>query len=471
MKVKDFGQVFTPYRLVVDILDAAGYRGEGILGRHIIDNSCGDGAFLTEIVDRYINEYYKKYQSYQGIAKDLRQYIHGIEYDAEVWRQCLINLSVKCAEYNIEDIDFDILNADALKTEKYNGRMDFVVGNPPYVRIHNLDSQYETVRNFAFCASGMTDLYIVFYEIGIKMLNDTGVLCYITPNSFYNSIAGKKLREYLNDNRNISMLMDLGHYQPFGFASYTTICRICMKNDSDLCQYYKYDAETERPVFVANIKYEDLFVGGNIVLSVDNRKYLKYLNYDLQSRPQKVIVKNGFATLNDKIFIRDDFDFSENVIDVLKASTGQWKKCLYPYDLNGKLLPFDKLNIKARQYLQKNYPYLIDHKKKKDTDWYGFGRSQALNDVKYQKIAINNCVKDIESIKLNPVDANQGVYSGFYLLTDHSYEAIKQKICSAEFIGYIQTLNKCKSGGYYTFSSKDLAKYINCCMEDSANEQ
>ena len=50
-----------------------------------------------------------------------------------------------------------------------------------------------------------------------------------------------------------------------------------------------------------------------------------------------VSVKNGFATLADKVFI-GDFDFTEGTIDILKASTGKWSKCIYPYDKKGKPL-------------------------------------------------------------------------------------------------------------------------------------
>lgn len=44
-KIKNLGQIFTPNFLVKNILQ-----------KHIIDNSCGNGAFLCEIVKIYINE-------------------------------------------------------------------------------------------------------------------------------------------------------------------------------------------------------------------------------------------------------------------------------------------------------------------------------------------------------------------------------------------------------------------------------
>jgi adenine-specific DNA-methyltransferase len=469
MKVKDFGQVFTPKSVVTDILNISDYYGEKILNKHVIDNSCGDGAFLIEIVDRYIKAYFEKNKTYDGIKKDLEEYVHGIEYDPEIWEACLLNLKLICDEYNIQNVKFDIVNDDTLKVEKYNRKMDFVLGNPPYVRVHNLNEQYNSVKQYSFCESGMTDLYIVFYEIGLRMLNDNGILCYISPNSFYNSLAGNKLREYIKEKQTMEVLMDLGHYQPFSVTTYTTICKICKGSKLEACKYFKYDIETGEPKFISNIKYADLFVDNNIILSSDNAKYFKYLNYNLKKK-LNVEVKNGFATLNDKIFIQNGFDFEDNLIDVIKASTGQWKKCIYPYDKDGKLIPFSKLGKNVQKYFEDHKSDLIKEGTKVDSEWYAFGRSQAINDVKLNKIAINTCIKDIDSIKLNLVESNKGLYSGLYMLTKIPFEKIKEKICSQAFIEYLKLLNKCKSGGYYTFSSKDLSKYINCCMEEETNE-
>ena len=46
-------QVFTPHNIVVEILNQVGYI-EKLYGKKVLENSCGDGAFLVEIVDRYI---------------------------------------------------------------------------------------------------------------------------------------------------------------------------------------------------------------------------------------------------------------------------------------------------------------------------------------------------------------------------------------------------------------------------------
>lgn len=463
MKVKDYGQVFSPESIVREVLNTAGYYGENILKKHVMENSCGDGAFLCEIIKRYLDAYEKKYNSLYGVEEDLKTYIHGIEIDKKIYETCLVNITSFLKSRNIEQVKLDIISADAITTSMYNKKMDFVVGNPPYVRVHNLDKRYCKVKKYSFCKEGMTDLYLLFYEVGLKMLKKDGVLCYITPNSFYCSNAAKKFREYLKEHLNLEVLKDLGHYQPFNVNAYTTICKIVNNSQNDFCKYYKYDMQSDRYLFVCDISYSDLFVDGNIVLT-DNKKFLPILNYKVDKNA-RVIVKNGFATLNDKIFISNCFDFCKNKISVIKASTGQWKECIYPYDNKGKLIAFDLLDDELKKYLLEHKKELANHSKKSEGSWYAFGRSQAINDVKLNKISINTTIKDIDSIKINIVESGKGIYSGLYILTDVDLESIKSIVCCDRFIEYLRVLNKCKSGGYYTFSSSDLSRYINYYLE------
>ena len=459
MKVKNMGQVFTPKHIVEDILKISEYKGENILEKHVVDNSCGNGAFLVEFANRYINTYKNKNHSLEGVEKHLEKYIHGIELDKDVYIWCLEELEKVEKKFKLKKVNWDIVNEDTLQVSKYDGKMDFVIGNPPYVRVHNLEEQYANVKKGEFCNNGMTDLYLIFYELGLRMLNKNGVLTYITPNSFYNSVAGQDLRKYIQTNRNMESITDLGHYQPFEVTTYTTIAKIYKNKQFEKCKYYKYDIETGKPKYISNIHYNDLFVNGNIILSKDNKKFLKILNCDVPKNA-KIQVKNAYATLSDDVFIQKEFKFENNVIDILKASTGEWKKCIYPYDKNGKVLPFNKLDEKVQKHLNSNKEILTKRSLEDKSQWYEFGRTQAISDTYKRKVAINTTIKDINSIKLNVVEAGQGVYSGLYILTDYTIQELREKLCTEDFIDYLRVVNKCKSGGYYTFSSKDLLKYL-----------
>lgn len=461
--IKHSGQVFTPDYLVAGILDEAGYSGPGILRKHCIENSCGDGAFLREIVKRYCLAYKEAHGTLTGVESELSTYIHGIEIDPLAYRCCLANLESTAKEAGISNCRFDIANEDTLQVSRFNGRMDYVIGNPPYVRVHNLAENFDTVKSFGFTNSGMTDMYLVFFEIGFNMLRDGGTLCYITPSSWINSVAGQSLRRYILQNRSLKSVIDLGHFQPFKSTTYTLISLFRKGCGGAGFEYNTYDSAESRKRFVDTIPFDEVNIGDAFYLA--DRPTLRTLRATIGSKcRQYVSVKNGFATLADKVFIADSFPFDEYLIPVLKASTGKWHKAFYPYDSHGK--PLSKETIFSRpairKYLESRKPELLKEKTEAENpEWYLFGRTQALKDVSANKYAINICIKDVKSIKLNRVDAGCGVYSGLYILSDIPFEHISGIILSDDFVRHIASLKKYKSGGYYTFNSKDLETYLN----------
>lgn len=172
--VKQQGRIYTPDHLVKTILDFGGYVSTPILKKHIIDNSCGDGAFLQEIVRRYCVEFLTGSSELTILKAELETYIHGVEIDQNECQKCIENLDEVVLKYGIRDVVWDVLCANMLGLSHYNHKMDYVVGNPPYVRVHNLEDNYNMVKKYRFAQKGMTDLYIVFFEIGFNMLSDNG---------------------------------------------------------------------------------------------------------------------------------------------------------------------------------------------------------------------------------------------------------------------------------------------------------
>ena len=225
-KVKHSGQVFTPDYLVGNILDCSEYAGQRILRKHVIDNSCGDGAFMCAFVERYCRAFLSECTDKTILKQELEQYIHGIEIDGKAYQCCLQNLNSLAQTFGLDDVKWDILNDDTLQVDAFDGKMDYVIGNPPYVRVHNLEGSYNKVKTYHFANGGMTDLYLVFFEIGLKMLRNGGCLCYITPSSWINSLAGANMREYINSTHCISELIDIGHFQPFEAMTYTMITKM-----------------------------------------------------------------------------------------------------------------------------------------------------------------------------------------------------------------------------------------------------
>lgn len=471
------GKIYTPEYLVKIILNFINYNSENnITKKHIIDNSCGDGAFLSVIVDRYCKSFLKKSSNLEILKKELSTYIHGIEIDEIECKKCIKNLSIVVKKYNINDsIDWDIICEDTLRVNRYDGKMDYVVGNPPYVRIHNLskntnntnntDNLYNNIKQFSFSQYGMTDLFIVFFEISFKMLSKTGKMSIITPSSWLTSKAGQKLRKYILEKHNLSGVIDLEHFQAFDAITYTLISRF-NKNYNNTIEYNTYNGKKLKNI--CKLTYDDILISNSFYFStLENLEKLKQIrNNEFNNNKfnkKYVIVKNGFATLADKIFI-GDFNFSELTIDVIKASTGKWQKCIFPYNKNGK-----PLTEKELSKYKTVYNYLLNEKDKLtnnrdiniNDNWFLFGRTQAIKDVFVNKISINSIIKDISNIKISEVNKGCGVYSGLYILTDISFHIIKSIILNNEFIEYLQLLKNYKNGGYYTLNSKDLELFIN----------
>lgn len=451
--MKQRGVYYTPAFLVNVILDFGGFTGKKILHRHVMDNSCGDGAFLTEIVRRYCRALGKRHP--EEIKRELETYIHGIEIDFDECEKTKHNLDSVAREAGAVGVRWDIRCADALSCfEDYRSRMDFVFGNPPYVRVHHLAEKYDVVKKFSFSQKGMTDLYIVFFEIGFDMLSDHGTMAMITPSSWLNSVSGSVLRNYIREHENLTGLIDLEHFQAFDATTYTIVSRFRKTERSRKISYSILTDASELPIFKEDLFLKDIDIDGCFYLS--KRGNLRKLRKILETQRRLVIqVKNGFATLADKTFIAS-VD-CENSIDVIKASTGKWSRCIFPYDRNGKSIPFENLGMKTKKYLLDNKEKLSKHG---DADWYLFGRSQGVSDVFKNKIAVNSIVKDVDSIKLNQASVGEGVYSGLYILCDFSFAEIEKVVCCDDFIQYVKMLKKYKSGGYYTFSSKDLKKYL-----------
>lgn len=454
------GRFYSPQYIVDNILNLSGYHGQTILKKHAIDNSCGDGAFLVAMVNRYCKEFLQYCSDLQSLSEELSNYIHGIEIEETECRKCIENLNRTVEQYGLNCVKWDVICADALSVDKYNGKMDFVLGNPPYVRVHNLGSSFDSIKKFSFSKNGMTDLYIVFYEIGLKMLNESGILGYITPSSFFNSLAGKYLRSHLVQNNLIDKIVDLKHFHAFTATTYTAITILKNNRKIRTTEYYQFENKNDFPYYIDALSVDDYYIGSNFYFA--DKKSLSELNTILSFRVKKdcFAVKNGFATLADNFFI-GNFDFDEFTIPVVKASTGKQYKCIFPYS-RGKLIPYQELTekLQIKEYYEKGKERLLNRSLGENGIWYGFGRTQGINDVYRCKYSINALIKAPVDLKLIKCDKGVGVYSGLYILTEVKESELREMLYSDDFISYVSLLGKYKNGGYYTFSSKDLKKYL-----------
>ena len=116
-----------------------------------------------------------------------------------------------------ETFDFEIFFSEVFHAK---GGFDVVIANPPYVSVEKFArtaQQTEWKRRFkTFAARG--DIYCFFYERGLGLLRDDGVLTFISSNKFQRAGYGKGLRQLLASQR-IRALVDFCELPVFAAAT------------------------------------------------------------------------------------------------------------------------------------------------------------------------------------------------------------------------------------------------------------
>lgn len=100
--------------------------------------------------------------------------------------------------------------------EALQGGFDAVIGNPPYVRQELIRDQKPALQKaFPATYSGTADLYVYFYEQGLKLLRSGGRMSYVVTNKWLRAGYAEKLRDHFATQGWIEFVADFGHAKHF----------------------------------------------------------------------------------------------------------------------------------------------------------------------------------------------------------------------------------------------------------------
>lgn len=190
------GVVYTKRWVVDMILDLSGYiPGSGIVDKTIVEPSCGCGAFMTVIAERLSSEVLSCGREWGEIAGSVR----GFEIDPEAIAVTKSSVAAVLEQNGCpEDTATAIADAwitldDFILSDVPS--CDFVAGNPPYVRATEIDREKRDRYCDALdCMTSGCDLYIGFFDKGLDILREGGVLCFICADRWLQNSYGKCLR-------------------------------------------------------------------------------------------------------------------------------------------------------------------------------------------------------------------------------------------------------------------------------------
>jgi type I restriction-modification system DNA methylase subunit len=236
------------------------YR-EYLLNLKILDPACGSGAFLNQALNfllsehEFIDEGIKTlmggnvlglYDVKKGI---LENNLYGVDINSEAVEIAKLSLWLRTVEHgrklNILSgkikvgnslIDDKSVADDAFVWEEEfkevfeQGGFDVVIGNPPYVRQEIIKAISPYLEKNYISYSGKADLFVYFYEKGIKLLKENGYLSLISSGKFFEADYGKALIKFLIKNVEIQEIINFGDLEVFeGISAYPLIFTGCKK--------------------------------------------------------------------------------------------------------------------------------------------------------------------------------------------------------------------------------------------------
>lgn len=494
MSENNFGEtggiVYTPKKIVEYIVNTTIDRK----GR-VMDLSCGIGAFELGAIKRL------KSITDLTMKEIVETYIFGVDvsYKSVKRAKILITLQLLMNGEDYESISFNLEVADSMilfnrSIADYDFKIkrpgfDFVIGNPPYIKFQDLPNHlrkrlsvgWSSVSGFNF------NLYFVFIEIGLNLLNENGKLGYIVPNNLFTTFAAKNLRSILHNGRKISKIVNFNHLKVFPDAqTYTCIIIIDMAHNEKFFEY----AYVEEKSYLSNLEslnFEQVFFD-----TLDDKKWRLISEKDHENIKKieqigtpigKMFkIRVGFATLKDQVFFAKDFSdeycitmHKEKQIKIERGITRRVVKIplvnneddvknnklriIFPYRNIGnghyRIIPEEEIKQKyplCYSYLLTRKEELSRRDKGKNTaeKWYAYGRTQGFNSYG-PRLYTRTFSKGPNFIR----DDDDSLYcNGYAIFIDQDIE-VYQKILNSELMNYYVKKTSSEIDGDYQCYQKN----------------
>jgi adenine-specific DNA-methyltransferase len=332
------GAVFTKPWVVDLILDLATYTPDRDLSvLTAVEPAVGDGAFVAAMADRLI-------RSCHAFGRDIRNCAHairGFDLDprsVEASQRAVANV-LKRGGLPSEEADH--LAAAWIREGNYLFEapglpaVDFVIGNPPYIRLEDIgDEIMAAYRAIYRTMKGRADIYVAFFEAALRQLKPEGVCAFICADRWMLNQYGGELRSFITSRFGVETVLEMHTANAFesdvsAYPAITVIRRgnqdtvVVARANGDaessgataltraITQARTNDLNGQTPIGLVATRIETWFNGSDPwpCTSPERLQILRYLEENflpLESAETGTRVGIGVATGSDEVFITTD---------------------------------------------------------------------------------------------------------------------------------------------------------------------
>jgi type I restriction-modification system DNA methylase subunit len=307
------------------------------------------------------------------------------------------------------------INAFDWKTEfpdvLKSGGFDAVIGNPPYIRIQAMKEwapeEVELYKErYKAAAAGNYDIYVVFVEKGLQLLNNQGRLGFILPHKFFNAKYGNGLRGIIAEGRHLAHVVHFGDQQVFAGATTYTCLMFLDKTGASACRFVKV---SDLDAWRAEGKVNEALISAKMITDAE-WNFLVGAGTEIFRRIRNIPTKlgdiahifQGLVTGADNVFVVPlNFDIELGLTRpfLLTGDLAAYvtpnpsARIIFPYKITSNKAELISVDMLKKKF-PKGWAYLCEHRedlmsrehgKWRHERWYAFGRSQNLiqmDDVK-----------------------------------------------------------------------------------------
>lgn len=458
---KEKCQKFTPKELVEEMLSLAEYT-HGLVGKRILENSFGSGNILVAIVERYIEDGIEAKMPVDIIASNLETDIYGIELDAKLFSECVNRLNNVATKYGLPDVKWSLFNMNALNWEG-DVKFDFIIGNPPYITYKDMDGDSRKIlrEQFDSCADGKFDYCYAFIEKGIKLLSDKGKIVQLVPSNIYKNVFGRNLRKILLPH--LSVIIEYPGQNLFDATLTSSTVFLFDKSYNENYITYTNSTTKETLKIMRNALRDKWIFDGNEECNQETVRFGDYFH-------ASIVV----ATLLNEAFLlppegKRDIEMEPAIVR-LAASPRNLRRnvqeyIIFPYYYKDGVLchytneEFGKLFPNAAKHLAKYRNKLDNRAVDNNTEWFEYGRTQALARIQQPKLLMSTVVTGVPEMYV--LDEDIIPYSGIFITAKqgNTLDEAKHILSNKRFAQYVESIGISISGKSKRITCKDVNEY------------